>query len=223
MIGEADWASFLEPIGLSLRVTATASIVVFACGLLAAWRLARARFRGKAIVETAFMLPLVLPPTVIGFVLLALFGRRGPAGRAIELLFGAPVVFTWIAAVLAAVVVSFPLVYQTMKVGLQTVDRSLEDAARTDGANDGQVLLRITLPLASRSMLTAYVLGFARSLGEFGATLMIAGNIPGRTQTVPTAIYTAVENGHWTAAWWWTGAVIALSFALMLFTGRTPK
>lgn len=223
MIEAMDGQDFFEPVGLSLQVTAAASFVVFIAGLAAAWGLARRRYAGKTLVETVFMLPLVLPPTVVGFLLLALFGRRGPIGKAIEFVAGAPIIFTWWAAVLAAVVVSFPLVYQTMKVGLLAVDKSLEDAARTDGAREWQVLTRITLPLASRSMLTAYVLGFARSLGEFGATLMIAGNIPGKTQTVPTAIYTAVESGHWTAAWWWSGAVVALSFALMLAAGRAPK
>ncbi|KIL37793.1 molybdenum ABC transporter permease [Gordoniibacillus kamchatkensis] len=223
MIGGIPWEEFTAPILLSLRVTMTASVIVFAAALFAAWTLGRRTYRFKTIVETVFLLPLVLPPTVVGFVLLALLGRRSWIGRAIEAVFQAPIVFTWWAAVVASVVVAFPLAYQTMKVGFGSVDRSLEEAARTDGAGERQVLLRITLPLAARSLLTAYVLGFARSLGEFGATLMIAGNIPGRTETVPTAIYTAVESGRWAPAWWWAGAIAALSFVLMLVAGRTPK
>jgi molybdate transport system permease protein len=223
VIGGVAWSDFAEPIALSLRIAAIASVIAFALGLLAAWALARRAYRGKALVETVFVLPLVLPPTVVGFVLLAALGRRSLLGRFLEALLHAPLVFTWGAAVVAAVVVAFPLVYQTMKVGFLAVDRRLEEAARTDGADELHVLLRVTLPLAGRSLLTAFVLGFARSLGEFGATLMIAGNIPGKTQTVPTAIYTAVEGGHWTPAWWWTAAVVALSFVLMLIAGRVPS
>jgi molybdate transport system permease protein len=222
MIGGMSWREFTEPVALSLRIASLASVIAFALGLLAAWALARRTYRGKALVETAFLLPLVLPPTVVGFVLLAALGRRSLLGILIEALLHAPVVFTWGAAVIAAVVVAFPLVYQTMRVGFLAVDRRLEEAARTDGADELHVLLRVTLPLAGRSLLTAFVLGFARSLGEFGATLMIAGNIPGQTQTVPTAIYTAVESGHWSPAWWWTAAVIVLSFVLMLIAGRIP-
>lgn len=223
MIGGMLWQDFAAPIALSLRVTMTSSVIVFVAALLAAWAFARRSFPAKTLVETVFLLPLVLPPTVVGFLLLVLLGRRSWFGRMAEAVFQAPIVFTWWAAVFASVVVAFPLVYQTMKIGFQSVDRSLEEAARTDGAGERQVLLRITLPLSARSLLAAYVLGFARSLGEFGATLMIAGNIPGRTETVPTAIYTAVESGRWAPAWWWTAAIVVLSFAVMLLAGRTPK
>jgi molybdate transport system permease protein len=223
LIGGVPWRDLAEPVALSLRVTLTASVIVFIVALLAAWALARRTYRGQTLVETAFLLPLVLPPTVVGFLLLALLGRRSWLGRAIEAVFHAPIVFSWWAAVAASVVVAFPLVYQTMKAGFRSVNRIYEDAARTDGAGEWQVLLHITLPLSAQSLLTAYLLGFARSLGEFGATFMIAGNIPGRTQTVPTAIYTAVESGHWAPAWWWTGAIVALSFALMLVAGRIPN
>ncbi|NIK71840.1 molybdate transport system permease protein [Paenibacillus sp. BK720] len=166
------------------------------------------------------MLPLVLPPTVVGFLLLVLLGRRSWLGRAIEWLFSAPVIFTWWAAVIAAVVVSFPLVYQTMKVGFQSVDKRLEEAGRSIGANERQVFWHITLPLAFRSLISAYILGFARGLGEFGATLMIAGNIPGKTQTLPTAIYVAVDSGHTTLAWAWTGSIIVISFILLFLSRR---
>jgi molybdate transport system permease protein len=149
-----------------------------------------------------------------------LLGRRSWLGKWIEWLFDAPIVFSWWAAVVAAVVVAFPLVYQTMKTGFLSIDRDLEDAGRSIGANEWQVLRYITLPLAFRSLVTAYILGFARSLGEFGATLMIAGNIPGKTQTLPTAIYVAVDSGNMGIAWAWTGAIIAISFVLLLVSRR---
>ena len=204
----------------SLQVTLVASLLVAILGLAAAWRMSRRPFRGKSLLETAIMLPLVLPPTVVGFLLLILLGRKSGLGRAIEWLFDAPVVFSWGAAVIASVVVSFPLVYQTMKVGFASVDRDLEDAARSFGASEWQVFRLITLPLTFRSLLSAYLLGFARSLGEFGATLMIAGNIPGKTQTIPTAIYVAVDAGNMTMAWAWAGAMIFISFLMLLLVGH---
>ncbi|QAY67257.1 molybdate ABC transporter permease subunit [Paenibacillus protaetiae] len=215
-----DWHAFIQPVKLSLLVALIASILTTACGTLIAWQLSKRRFRGKSLLETAFMLPMVLPPTVVGFLLLLLLGRRSWLGRLIEQLFSQPIIFTWPAAVIASVIVSFPLVYQTMKVGFASIDRDLEAAGRSMGGGEWQIFRYITLPLVSGSLLAAYVLSFARSLGEFGATLMIAGNIPGKTQTVPTAIYVAVESGNMPMAWLWTGAVIAISFVLLLATGR---
>jgi molybdate transport system permease protein len=202
---------------LSLQVSLTASLLVFILGIAAVWSISRrSAFRGRTLLETVFMLPLVLPPTVVGFILLVMAGRKSAVGRGVEWLFGQPLVFTWWAAVAAAVTVAFPLVYQTMKVGFASIDRDLHDSARSMGADEWQLLRWITLPLAWRSLLTAYVLGFARGLGEFGATLMVAGNIPGKTQTLPTAIYVAVDSGNMTLAWWWTGAMILISFLLLL-------
>lgn len=215
-----DWAAFWSPILLSLRVALLSSVAAMALGTAVAWRMSRRQFRGSTLLETAFMLPLVLPPTVVGFVLLMLLGRRSWIGQAAEWLFQAPIVFSWWAAVIASTVVAFPLVYQTMKTGFLSVDRSMEDAARNAGAGERQVFAYITLPLAFRSFLAAYVLGFARGFGEFGATLMIAGNIPGRTQTVPTAIYIAVDAGHTAMAWTWTAAMVVVSFLLLLLVGR---
>jgi len=214
---------FWSPIRLSLQVALLASVVALVLGAAAAWLLNRRRFPGRTLAETVLMLPLVLPPTVVGFLLLVVFGRRSPVGRLIEALFQAPLVFSWWAAVVAAIVVAFPLVYQTMKTGFASVDRGLEEAARSAGATEWAVLRYITLPLTHRSLLAAYVLGFARSLGEFGATLMIAGNIPGRTQTIPTAIYVAVDAGNMPLAWAWTLAIIAISLLLLLLTGRRPS
>ncbi|QNK58870.1 molybdate ABC transporter permease subunit [Paenibacillus sp. PAMC21692] len=212
--------TFWPPIRLSIQVTLLSSIVAAVLGIAAAWWMSRRKFRGQTMVDTAFLLPLVLPPTVVGFLLLMLLGRRSWVGQAIEWLFSSPVIFSVWAAVIAAVVVAFPLVYQTMKVGFDSVDRELEESARSMGASNMQVFRMITLPLAWRSLVTAYVLGFARGLGEFGATLMIAGNIPGKTQTVPTAIYVAVDGGRMTMAWAWTIGIVIISFLLLLLTGR---
>ncbi|MFX3632063.1 MAG: molybdate ABC transporter permease subunit [Candidatus Pristimantibacillus sp.] len=211
---------FLEPILLSLKVSLFSSIIVFIIALFLARLMSRTAFRGKLIVETFFMLPLVLPPTVVGFILLVIFGRRSSVGRSIEWLFGQPLVFTWYAAVVASVVVSFPLIYQTIKVGLQAIDKDLEDSGRSIGANEWQVFRWITLPLALPSLISGFILGFARGLGEFGATLMLAGNIPGRTQTLPTAIYIAVDSGKITMAWLWSISIIVISFIMLSIANR---
>ena len=188
-----NWSDFGDPILRSIQVATIASMCVMLIGVSAAWWMIRAHFRGKTVVETVFMLPLVLPPTVVGFILLVIFGRDGWFGGLLEWLLNVNVLFTWWAAVIASVIVAFPLVYQTMKTGFRSVDRECEDVARSSGANEWQVFRYISLPLCSRSLLTAFILGFARGLGEFGATLMLAGNIPGKTQTIPTAIYVAVN------------------------------
>ncbi|WP_339237316.1 molybdate ABC transporter permease subunit [Paenibacillus sp. FSL R5-0517] len=213
-----DWSVFWSPVRLSLQVALLSSVVATVFGIAVAWKMSRTSFRGKILLETAFMLPLVLPPTVVGFLLLVILGRKSLLGQWIEAIFSAPVIFTWWAAVIAAVVVAFPLVYQTMKSGFSGVDRDLEDAGRSIGANEWQVFRYISLPLAARALMTAFILGFARALGEFGATLMIAGNIPGKTQTVPTAIYVAVDSGNQTMAWAWTVSIIIISFIMLLMT-----
>lgn len=212
-----SWQDFAAPVLLSAKVSIVSSIIVFIIGIAAARAMSRARFKGKLLLETAFMLPLVLPPTVIGFLLLVAFGRRSWFGKWIEWVTGAPVVFTWSAAVIAAVVVAFPLVYQTVKTGFLSVDKELEEVTRSIGGNEWQVFRYITLPLSARFLMTGFVLGFARSLGEFGATLMIAGNIPGVTQTVPTAIYIAVDSGRMALAACWAAFVVLISFVMMYF------
>lgn len=218
-----NWQEYWTPIRLSLQVSILSSFVVILLGIAAAWWMAKASFRGKTLLETLFMLPIVLPPTVVGFILLVLLGRRSWIGQALEWLFSAPVIFSWWAAVIASIVVAFPLVYQTMKVGFLAVDREMEDAARSYGGSEWQVFRYITLPLTYRSMLSAYILGFARGLGEFGATLMIAGNIPGKTQTIPTAIFVAVDSGNTAMAWAWTASIIAISFVMLLFTRQRSR
>ncbi|RAI96767.1 molybdate transport system permease protein [Paenibacillus pabuli] len=221
-VSAIDWAVFWPPVRLSLQVALLSSVIAAVFGIAVAWKMLRTSFRGKIVLETAFMLPLVLPPTVVGFILLVLLGRKSLLGRWIEAIFSAPVIFSWWAAVIASVVVAFPLVYQTMKSGFSGIDKDLEDAGRSIGANEWQVFRYISLPLAGKALMTAFILGFARALGEFGATLMIAGNIPGKTQTVPTAIYVAVDSGNQTMAWMWTGSIIIISFIMLLLT-RQPR
>jgi molybdate transport system permease protein len=213
-----SWHDFWTPIRLSLQVSFISSLAVVVFGVGAAWWMSRRSFKGKIVLETVFMMPLVLPPTVVGFVLLVILGRKSWLGKIIEWLFAAPILFSWWAAVIASIVVAFPLVYQTMKVGFSSVNRDLEGAARSSGANEWQVFRYISLPLTFRSLISAYILGFARGLGEFGATLMIAGNIPGKTQTIPTAIYVAVDSGNTTMAWAWTCSIIIISFIMLLST-----
>lgn len=213
----------LAPILISVKVALLSSILAFGFAVLAARRMSRARFRGRSLVETALLLPLVLPPTVVGFLLLVALGRRSWIGEAYERLTGGPLLFTWIAAMIAAAVVAFPLAYRTIKLGFEEVDSAYEDAARSMGATEWQVFRHITMPLAARALSAGYILGFARALGEFGATLMVAGNIPGRTQTMPTAIYLAADGGRWTLAWTWAAIMVAISMLLLLASGRYSR
>ncbi|WP_019636013.1 molybdate ABC transporter permease subunit [Paenibacillus fonticola] len=220
---QIPWQEFWQPIRLSLQVALLSSVLVTILGTaIARWVSAR-QFKGKTLLETVLMMPLVLPPTVIGFLLLVIFGRRSGIGQFMEWLFASPLIFSWWAAVIASIVVSFPLVYQTMKSGFASIDRELEDAGRSSGASEWQVFRYITLPLSSQSLITAYILGFARGLGEFGATIMFAGNIPGKTQTLPTAIYVAVDTGNTGLAWIWTITIILISFVMLLITQRNNK
>jgi molybdate transport system permease protein len=209
---------FWTPIKLSLGIASISVIIVFFFGILAARILSRNRFFGKTAVETILTLPLVLPPTVVGFLLIIIFGINSPVGRAIEELFGSPIMFTWWAAVIASSVVAFPLMYQSAKTGFLSIDPGAEEAARVDGANEWKVFLHITLPLSARTLISGLILSFARALGEFGATLMFAGNLPGRTQTVPTAIYVAIESGNMESAWLWVIVMAGISFLMLLST-----
>jgi len=176
---------------LSIQVTFFATIGILFIGLALALFLARTPMRGKIIVETLINLPLVLPPTVVGYFLLIVLGRDG-----ITRWLGVNLLFTWQAAVIAAIVVAMPLMVQSAKAAIASVDPNLENAARTLGSTELEIIWRVTLPLARRGILAGLVLGSARALGEFGATLMVAGNIPGITQTAPLAIYDAVQAGR---------------------------
>lgn len=168
-------------------------------------------FKGKSLLDGIFILPLVLPPTVVGFLLLWLLGRNTWLGS-IFFAIGRPVVFSWSATVIAAVVVAFPLMYQTARGAFEQIDTNIEDAARTLGASEQTVFWRITMPIAWPGIAAGTILAFARSLGEFGATLMLAGNIPGRTQTIPVAIYFLVESGKKQQAMIWVLVILLISF-----------
>ena len=205
-----DWS----PLLISLATSLTATAVTLVAGLAAAaWRQNRAG-AGAALIDGIFILPLVLPPTVVGFLLLLLFGRNGPLGKLL-LQFGASVVFSWPATVIAATVVSFPLMYITARAALEQVDPHLLQAARTLGASEARIFREVGLPLAWPGVLAGTILSFARALGEFGATLMLAGNIPGRTETIPIAIYFAVEADEIQRAMAWCAVDVGISIVLL--------
>jgi molybdate transport system permease protein len=207
---QVDWS----PLWISLATSVAATLITLVVGLAAAaWR-ERHAGPGMALVDGFFLLPLVLPPTVVGFFLLLLFGRNGPLGRLL-LHFDATVVFSWPATVIAATVVSFPLMYITARAALEQVDPHFLQAARTLGASEWRVFHEVALPLAWPGVLAGTILSFARSLGEFGATLMLAGNIPGKTATIPIAIYFAVESDDLPRALAWCMADVTISLALL--------
>ncbi len=211
-----DWF----PLLLSLRVAFIATVLVVVVGVALAWLLARRRFIGREVVDALVTLPLVLPPTVLGYYLLVLLGRRSPVGQAVEWVTGEQLVFTWQAAVIAAAVGALPLMVKTARAAIASVDPEYEDAARTLGRTEWQVFLYVTLPLAARGIIAASMLAFARSLGDFGATLMVAGNIPGRTQTASVAIYDATQVGRDTDALILALILSAVAFALLYLTNR---
>ncbi|MEC1620460.1 molybdate ABC transporter permease subunit [Bacillus mojavensis] len=222
LLNNISTSEFLTPVVLSFQVAAVAGIAVIILGTLAGAWMARASFFGKTAIETIFMLPLVLPPTVVGFILIVIFGKHSFIGQAIEWIFHQPVIFTWWAAVIASAIVAFPLMYQSAKTGFSDIDPDIEGAAMVDGASRWKVFIHISIPLAYPSLLTGSILSLARALGEFGATLMFAGNIPGVTQTLPTAIYVALDSGNNTLAWAWVICIIVISF-LMLFLIQLKK
>lgn len=212
-----------SPIFLSLKVAFAAVFIVVLLGIPVAGHMARRNFPGKDIVESLITLPLVLPPSVVGFLLLWLFGKNGPLGQLLDSLFGVSVVFNLAGAVIAAVVVSFPLMYQSSKAAMENVDRTLENAARTLGAGEFKVFMTITLPLSWPGIVSGIILAFARSLGEFGATLMIAGNIPGKTQTMSIAIYMANEVGDFNTALILVTIMTLFSFSVVFWLNRWSK
>ena len=205
------------PLLLSLKVAGISTSVVFVAGVLFARLMARKTFFGKSLLESIFLLPLVLPPTVVGFGLLILFGKHGLIGSWLSSWFGIQIVFSWLGAVIASVVVSFPLMYQSAVASFEQVDRKLENAARTMGASEWRVFWTISFPLAWPGLLAGLVLAFARGLGEFGATLMLAGYIPGKTDTIPLAIYFAVEAGDMEQASFWVTIIVALGFSTIMW------
>ena len=207
MSGE-EW----QIIGFTIRVAALATLVVLVPGIALAWLLARRDWPGKSLVETAVMLPMVMPPVATGLILLQLLGRNGPVGRWLHEHLDLAIVFTWRAVVIAMAVMSFPLLVRAARVAFEGVNPRLEQIARTLGASNARVFRTITLPLARRGIVAGAVLAFARALGEFGATILVAGNIPGRTSTLSLAIYNHVQLGQDPAAFRLLLFSVALAF-----------
>ena len=211
-----DWF----PLWLSLRVAVISTVIALAAGLWIAYILANRDFRGKAVVDAAVTLPLVLPPTVLGYYLLVLLSQHSPLGELWERIFGSHLVFTWKAAVIAALFHSLPLLVKSSRAALESIDRRCERAARTLGASEWKLFWRVTLPLARRSILAAAALAFARSLGEFGATIMVAGSIPDRTQTMAVAIYDAQQSGNTTLALVLVLVISAIALGILTLATR---
>jgi len=205
----------LSPLWISLKVSLLATFITFFLGIAAAYWMLGYRGKGKSLIEGIFISPLILPPTVVGFLLLLLFGKNGVLGQLMES-WNFSIVFTWYGAAIAATVVSFPLMYKTAQGAFAQIDQNVLQVARTLGASELTIFWQITLPLAFPGILAATTLAFARALGEFGATLMLAGNIPGQTQTIPMAIYFAVEAGDMNEAWFWAIAIMTISLSAII-------
>ncbi|MRT29126.1 molybdate ABC transporter permease subunit [Herbaspirillum sp. CAH-3] len=207
------------PLLLSLKVAGLATLLNLVLGVTAAYGLSRWRSPLRDFIDSILTLPLVLPPTVLGYYLLVLFGRRGTFGAWLEGM-GIQLVFTWQGAVLASTVVAFPLVLKAARAAFESVDHQLEDAARVLGVSEAGVFFRVSLPLATRGIMAGVLLAFARALGEFGATLMVAGNLPGRTQTLSVAIYEAVQAGDDAAATFLVVVTSITCIVLLMVAGR---
>jgi len=208
---------------LSLLVGAIATILIGFIGTAFGYLLARRNFRGKDVLDAVLTLPMILPPTVTGYYLILILGRRGLLGSPLYELTGWTVTFTWVAAVIAATVIALPLMIKSARAAVESVDTEYEIASRIMGKSEGETFFRITLPLAGRGLLAGIVLSFARAFGEFGATLMLAGNIPGRTQTMPLAIYEAVASGEDERAMWLALILTSISITVVYLTNRLSR
>lgn len=206
-----DW----HPLFISARAAIIATCVTFFSGIAVARWMAKYKGRFKNILDGVFIAPLVLPPTVVGFILLLIFGKNGPVGTLL-LKLGTTIIFSWPATVVAAAVVAFPIMYQSAKGAFEQVDAALENAARTLGASEWTIFWHITVPLVWPGLAAGAVLSFARALGEFGATLMLAGNLPGKTQTVPIAIYYAVDAGNRPLALLYMVIIMGISLGMLV-------
>jgi molybdate transport system permease protein len=205
----------LSPAWISIKVTLTATVIVFFLGLIMAWLMTKYNGRWKGLIDGILTLPLVLPPTVAGFGILLLIGKNGPIGNFLEI-FGVNIIFSWYAAVIAAIVVSFPLMYKTTLGAFEQIDPNILSAARTLGASEVKVFWRVAVPVARPGIAAATALTFARCLGEFGATLMVAGSIPGKTETIPIAIYFATQGGEMQVALIWVLIIFAISLTVLV-------
>ena len=213
----------LFPLYLTLKVSVVATLFSVITGLCLAWLMARKEFYGKGILDALIMQPIVIPPTVLGYYLLVLLGRSSPFGRFLEDALGVNLVFTWKGAVVAAFVASLPLFVRPARAAIEGVDKNLENAARLLGKTEWEILKSITIPLAWRGIAAGSIIAFARATGEFGATLMVAGNIPGVTQTIPIAIYDAVQMGNTNLANFLVGVITLFSFSVIYFVNRFTK
>ena len=219
MMTAAEW----QVIAFTLGVCALAIALITPFGLALAWLLARKRWRGKTVVEALVTVPLVIPPVATGLILLKLLGRRGPIGGFLHERLGWDIVFTWQAVVIAAAVMSFPLLVRAARVGFEGVDRELEDVAAIFGAGRVRIFFIVTLPLAARGIAAGVVLAFARAIGEFGATILVAGNIPGQTTTISLKIYEAVQLGDDATAWRLVVVCVLLSFSAVWVSERLSR
>lgn len=215
-----------SPLWISLKSSLIGTGVTFVLGIIIAYKMSKYRGPFKSIIDSFLTIPMVLPPTVMGFILLVIFGRRGILGEFLDKIGKSPI-FTWKAAAIAAMVVSFPLMYRTSKGAFEQIDQDVINAAKTLGVSDFNIFLKIAIPMAWPGIAAGTVLSLARALGEFGATLMVAGNIPGKTQTIPTAIYFATQSGNNKMAWIWVGIIFIISFIFIMlvnhWTGEETK
>lgn len=210
-----------SPLWISLKVALTATVITFCLGLLAA-RLVLSMGKMQLLIDGIFTLPMVLPPTVVGFFLLLFFGKNSALGNFLMQL-GIHVLFTWQGAVIAAVVVSFPIMYRTARGAFEQMDLNLIHAARTLGMSEAEIFVKVMLPVSWPGVAAATILAFARALGEFGATIMLAGNIPGKTQTMSVAVYTAMQSGNRELAYKWVAIIMAISFTTMILVNKAKR
>ena len=210
----------LTPLWLTLKVALLATLVAGVVGIALGWGMSQRRFAGKNVIDALLMLPMVLPPTVLGYYLIVLIGRNGVFGQYLDRWFGINLIFTWQGAVIAASLVSLPLIYKAARAAFEEVDGRFLHAARTLGAGEFEIVVCIALPLAMRGIAAGLMLAFARAMGEFGATLMIAGNLPGKTQTLSIAIYDAVQSGNDAQALWLTLVISVVCVVVLVISGR---
>lgn len=204
-----------SPLWISIKTSFLATVITLVLGILSSWFVVSHCKRSKGVIDAILTLPMILPPTVVGFFLLIILGKKSFVGRILESI-DISIIFSWWATVIAATVVAFPLMYKTVRATFEQINPCVIDAARLLGASEWRLLFKVMIPMARSGIAAGTVLSFARSLGEFGATLMIAGNIPGKTQTIPVAIFFAAEAGDMNKAYLWVGVIFVISLIVML-------
>lgn len=204
-----------SPLWISIKTATLSTVITFFLGIIVSYWMSNFKGKSKGIIDGLFTLPLILPPTVVGFFLLLICGKNGPIGKLLDL-FNTSLIFSWSATVIAAIVVSFPMMYRTTRSAFEQIDINILSAARTLGLSEFKIFYKIAIPLAMPGIIGGLVLSFARAMGEFGATLMLAGNIPGKTQTMPLAIFFAAEGGDMQKAILWVIIIVTLSLFLIL-------